>query len=226
MVEADHDLGERYAAWWTPIYAYHQLPQFWAEATKARWIAERLRGGQIRAMANAYQRKGATSATIQFVILKPDLWKDWPCMADPDFWANGDVTLSNFRTPAGATTATFFSVRLEPEGFSELPPMQASAPKEDEAADPKLLVDAAVATVLEHRAGQKQTVGKLDPLSISDAEKFCRFILEVRPEISERNAHQRAVQVFPDRKVPRDWFWEIFRSIRGPKNPGRVPKYR
>ena len=61
-------------------------------------------------------------------------------------------------------------------------------------------------------------------LSVSDAEKFCRFLLDVRPDVSERDAHRRAVQFFHDRKVTRDWFWDIFRPIRGPKNPGKVPK--
>ena len=66
--------------------------------------------------------------------------------------------------------------------------------------------------------------GRKNPLSAKEAERFCRSVLHGWPDITEREVYTKAVQSYPENKVSRDPFIAIFRSIRGPKKPGRPPK--
>lgn len=73
---------------------------------------------------------------------------------------------------------------------------------------------------------ETRTRSSLADISRSDAESFSRAILAGWPSATEAFAHTKAKLFFPDNKVPRDWFLGIFRSIRGPKSPGKTPKNR
>jgi hypothetical protein len=122
MAENPSDPSEAlYRSWWTPAYALAQLPDSWSTDTKKRWIAERLRGGIIKAAANAFQRRIDKQATRKHVVVEASLWKGWSVLADHDFWANGDVTFYDAISTGygGVVTVTFFSVRFEPDAFSE-----------------------------------------------------------------------------------------------------------
>jgi hypothetical protein len=91
-------------------------------------------------------------------------------------------------------------------------------------------------TARQQNAPQSATLGpksKTEPidedrknLTAAEAKRLCEFLLSELPNVTERDAHKRAVAFFHDRKVPRDWFIDIFRAIRGPKSPGKQPTPR
>jgi len=117
----------------------------------------------------------------------------------------------------------YFDIKFDPASFSSKP----LPPPPPDGADPVFLAEVGVETILQSQEAERRVArAKLDPLSAMDAERFCRFLLDVRPNATERDAHRRAVDFFHDRRVPRDWFWDIFRSIRGDKKPGPPPKTR
>lgn len=61
-------------------------------------------------------------------------------------------------------------------------------------------------------------------LAPAEMEKFCKLLLEGWPSTTERVAHPKAIAFFPENKVPVKAFLEIFRAIRGHRNPGPQPK--
>ncbi|TMJ18071.1 MAG: hypothetical protein E6G94_00745 [Alphaproteobacteria bacterium] len=92
---------------------------------------------------------------------------------------------------------------------------------------PKAELEADIASAKDQPKGAPTPPPEIDKrpnLSGPEARRFSEFALAAWPNISEREAHRRAVALYYDKKVPRDWFWNIFRTIRGPKNPGKVPK--
>jgi len=58
----------------------------------------------------------------------------------------------------------------------------------------------------------------------TEVEKFCKLLLEGWPKTKEREAHAKAVAFFPDNRVPVKPFLDLFRAIRGHRNPGPQPK--
>lgn len=70
----------------------------------------------------------------------------------------------------------------------------------------------------------KVEADKRKNLPTPEAEKFCKLLLDAWPSTTERVAHQKALAFFSENKVPKHWFLEIFRAIRGDKNPGPQPK--
>ena len=63
-------------------------------------------------------------------------------------------------------------------------------------------------------------------LSPAEMERFCKILLEMWPNTTEREAHPKAVAFFKDNKVPVKAFLDLFRPIRGHSNPGPRPKTR
>jgi len=61
-------------------------------------------------------------------------------------------------------------------------------------------------------------------LSPAESEKFCRLLLDGWPSTTERDAYQKAVAFFAQNKVPKHAFLDVFRAIRGPRNPGPQPR--
>ena len=63
------------------------------------------------------------------------------------------------------------------------------------------------------------------PASKADIERFCRGILAGwGQDVTQDWAYEKAVLFFADKKVARDAFRSILRSIRGPMKPGKRGK--
>jgi hypothetical protein len=76
------------------------------------------------------------------------------------------------------------------------------------------------------KASSGSSADRIGNLSTADAERFCRAIVAGWPDSTREFARAKALLFFPDKKVPRDWFFGVFRSIQGHRNPGKQPKTR
>lgn len=81
-------------------------------------------------------------------------------------------------------------------------------------------------TLPKSQSNPEPKLDKRKNLPAAEMEKFCKVLLEVWPSTTERVAHPKAVAFFPDNKVPVKAFLDIFRAIRGDRNPGPQPKIR
>lgn len=71
----------------------------------------------------------------------------------------------------------------------------------------------------------EQRVANPPPLSKAEAERFCRaMVTEWGDEVTQDWAYAKATLFFPDKKVTRDPFRLILRSIRGPTKRGKRAK--
>jgi hypothetical protein len=192
--------------WLMPIAAINLInPAYQDQSTTKRWIMARLKTGVIQAVARTTEIQGKR---YEFNAVPQRLWNQCDDWGEDHFWQTGDEIFYH-----GETRVRSLDIRFDPNTIAsralkpsppEMDPTPATPPKPKEKSGPN----------------------KRDNLSPSDAERFCKFLLEVRPNATERDAHKRAVNFFHDRKVPRDWFWDIFRTIRGHRNPGKQPKDR
>lgn len=60
--------------------------------------------------------------------------------------------------------------------------------------------------------------------SRADLEKFCRAMLSEWPDMTQDVAYEKAQLFYPDKRIARDNFRSILRSIRGDTKPGKKPK--
>jgi hypothetical protein len=173
-----------------------------SESTTRRWLMARLKTGVIQAVARTSEVHGKR---IDFSPVPQRLWKQLDEWGEEHFWQTGDQVFHY-----GGESIQMLDIRFDVETLGS----RARKPDPPEAA-----------AGTERRAVSRRNDTRTN-ISAPDAERFCRFLLEVRPNATERDAHRRAVDFFHDRKVPRDWFWDIFRAIRGHRNRGKQPKTR
>lgn len=179
-------------------------PVYEDESTTKRWLMARLKSGVIIAAARTVHYEGGR---LEFAAIPARLWEQSDEWGDDHFWATGDDVFNE-----KGTRLRMLDIRLDPQTLGSRAKM----------ADPP----DSTSGLRSRKKAKPSGDDKWESLSSSDADKFCRFLLDIRPNATEREAHRRAVDFFHDRKVPRDWFWEIFRAIRGHRNPGKRPKDR
>jgi hypothetical protein len=193
--------------WFTVDDALGSLFEIIEPAHKRRWLKERLIAGVVTAVARTGQPNAAYQKMEDFVPIDPALWDKLQYHEELHFWeTNGqNAVFTHFDRYGAATKQRFFDVRFEAAGF-------------DGQRVPR--------PIFTEDGGQvrQEDAGELPQLSKADAERFCKAILAGWPDAGQDFAHEKAVMFFPDRKVPRDWFRSILRSIRGPTKRGKKPK--
>ena len=164
-------------------------------------IHRELRSGRVRAICEeVHIAVGNVAHRPKWVSLDTWIWKLSAPLASEDFWETGYfhiVVPDNEYGSGEQGTFELFGVRF---GFSSKP--GAAALKLDDPVKPG------------------------STLSKAEAENFCRAIVAGWPDASQDWAHAKAVLFYPDKSIPRDWFRSILRSIRGHRNPGKLPKNR
>jgi hypothetical protein len=190
--------------WLTPEEALGLLrPVYFEVGTRRRWIMARLKTSQIIAVARTAAWSGQTR---QFTPVGQGLWGQCDEWGDNHFWDTGDISLYT-----RDHRVRFLDVRFDPESFSGKPPknllptFQSQPPEEPQASQSSISDDR-------------------PHLSRADAERFCRAILTGWPDVTQDFAHEKATLFFPDKRVPRDRFRSILRSIRGATKPGKKAK--
>jgi len=190
---------EEFAKWLTPQQALNCLPGSWSYDTKVRWIDRRLESGLIRSAASASRGKSQQTATVALAAVPPQLWTQFACLAEHDFWKTGDVTFYSSTTGYDRQwSGTLHDVRFDPAGFQDAVPPEgglASASTQD---------------------AEKPTVSR------AELAKWHEVFKGVHPEAAEALALQSAAAMFPDKHVPRQYV----RDLRGPQKRGKPPARR
>lgn len=195
--------------WISPLEALDVSDIRMAEDHEIWAITERLRAGQIIAVARTGSMRADLAGVVPFVKIWPGAWRRMTPTDEHYFWRTGDLSVE--AAPADYLKGLghrdrYFNIRFDPASFSANPPpplaLNGPDPTAQEAVDQFPEMD-------------------LPQLSKSDAERFCRAILAGWPEAGQDFAHAKAILFFPDRRIPRDWFRRILRSIRGPTKPGK-----
>ncbi|CAM3196788.1 hypothetical protein SPAN111604_09935 [Sphingomonas antarctica] len=119
----------------TPSDALDLLSDDWGYETKVRWIAGRLQSGLIVAGARAFERASMQrmpNNLDELVRISREMWQNWPCLSDHDFWRTGDITFYNRSSTGygGPLVGRAFDVRFLPSGFPMLPSSSPPAPAE------------------------------------------------------------------------------------------------
>ena len=184
-------------------------------------VLERLRAGQIIAVARSASL--GSKPPISLWRIRQSTWIGWDGEYDDNFWDDGDAS---FSVPADGgiegysfTTLRCFDIRFDPATFSGRPPP--SVPPDG---SPRTVIVPEIAD--ESDEGEPLKPERDKEISKDDATRFSRAVLAGWPDATEKFAHEKALAFFPNRKVPRDWFLRIFRSIRGPKSRGVQPRTR
>ena len=165
-------------------------------------IVQRLRGGRIIAVAATADRFGRGGSLETLVWIDKNVWREADGSELHHFWNHGDLIV---RRTSREGTEYYYDVKFDPQSFSQNPPKPPSA----------------TSTQLE----ALDATDDRPNLSRADAERFCRAILAGwGNEVKQDWAFDKAVLFFPDKKVRRDAFRSILRSIRGPMKPGKRPK--
>ena len=209
MAEDDSEERARlHTAWMSPRDALKLCyAEGWDWSTTVATIGTRMKSGLIDTMARHVAQPGKDR--LEYVLLKHEFWRDyWSPTSDHDFWKTGDIEIRGGRVTGygdDRVKVSFFGVKFDPDAI------RAMLPATGESTLPTPQREIAV----EDRQRQ---------LASGDAEKFSRAILAGWPDATEEWAREKALLFYPEHKIPRDWFRDIFRAIRGPKKRGKQPK--
>lgn len=228
--------AEEFARWLRPKDAIVALMERngWTRDRSVRTLIARMHTALVVAAAEYVVWKPSSGdearGTLRFV--PPARWSpDSQWLPEDDFWETGDIDF-NITGGSGYNIITkgrifFFGVRIDPAGIDAI----AAAPQRAEIDWNKL---PALKTVIGAKQSAPSPALTVDPLPLgpdkrtnlspAEAKKFCRLLLDGWPNTTEREAHKKAVAFFPDNKVPVKAFLDVFKSIRGPRNPGPRPK--
>jgi hypothetical protein len=168
-------------------------------------VMEQLKAGVLVAVARTAQIcRGGAETIVRFAHIPPTEWRGLSSEAEHLFWDQNTLVVEDLGTTGygSGPTQRYFGIRFDPR---------------DGYLDPTPSVQPANAI---------QAVARGSDLSRDEAERFSRAILAGWPGSTRAFAHEKALLFFPEHKVPRDWFYDIFSLIRGPKNPGPQPKRR
>lgn len=203
--------------WITPLDAIGVSDERMADDHEKWELVEKLKAGQIIGVARTGQTRADLVGVQPFVPVHAGVWRHMGDSEEHYFWKTGHLVVPHVSATGTLTGGKerYFDIRFDPASFSGRPPPRV----EDEAV-------ARQTATAEQPASPDPLNDKRTNLTAPEAKRFCEFLLTELPEVTERDAHKRVSSFYHDRKVPRDWFWDIFRPIRGKKNPGRKPKAR
>ena len=195
-MDEDRIAAEEFLSWLTPAQAIDRYSHLrWDEA--ARYIWRRAQSGLIAVVAETVHLNDGEDPG-RLVRLPPELLNAKAALEDVEFWKSGDTEIHAYQDgPVGLLIssgfASLFDVRFDPDGM----PSPSVAHEEE--------------------SKNRNDVPR------ADIERFAKALLHGWPEMTERDAYAKAKLFFPDNRVSREPFLEIFRAIRGPRNPGKPP---
>jgi hypothetical protein len=195
-------------SWFTRLDALGVSDQRMAEDTDKWAIKQRLQAGQILAVARTAQVRSDIAGVRPFVPVHTGAWVQMDRNAEFYFWSQGDLVVPDIRDGViHSGEQRFFDVRFDPDTFNGKPP-------------PIIAMDGAPA--LSPAVPPK----RIKEISTDEAERASRAIFAGWPEATEKEAYAKALALYPENKVPREWFLGIFRLIRGPRSRGVQPRIR
>lgn len=205
-----------FSRWLSPSAALDSLGHHLERNLIMQAVVNRLRLGMIQAAAElavVHTEAGDEEGQTNFPVPKV-LWRATDVTPDRMFWKTGDMMFSTSTSTGYVINVfdwvAFTGIRFEPSGVAAL---KVALGRKPEAVASDVTADATPAAA-DNRS----------QLARAEAERFCHAILAGWPDATQDFAHDKAVLFFPDRRVPRDWFRSILRSIRGSTKPGKKPK--
>jgi hypothetical protein len=224
-----------YETWLTPRQARAALDDLGTAYRIVDALNTRVRSGLMR-IAAEFAKSSRMAERVSYLVISPELW------GEPDsnayFWSTSDIQFTT-RSPGYGNQDVqweLFGVRFDPAGIDAIRrasglvtlPNASQADRTPTQAEYLEAIKAlrAEGGRLPSRTGREPAFPGADPppadrkpLTESEAKRFCAFLLSEKPDATMRDAHARAIGFYHDRKVPRDWFWSIFRTIQGPRAP-------
>lgn len=212
--------------WITPRETLLAITQHFEHEQTIKAILNRLSLGLIHGAAETtIWSTHEGEEQLPFIVMPKIIWRrPYTFDSKSDFWKTGDYTSYLPRKGYEFDSKSYIAyagARFDPDGVIALAAalgIEPSWPKRLLGKEPWSGADEPAPMLPARPAPPK------DNLSPAEAKRFCEFLLQGWPTISERAAHKRAVGFYEEFKVPRDWFWGIFRAIRGDKKPGKVAK--
>jgi hypothetical protein len=193
---------------WIPPHEALGILNYQSEYSKRRWIMDRLKSGLILAVA----RTGDINGTVtSFPEVPRQFWNLCDEAGDDHLWETGDITFHR----SGATgygdgwDHRCQDVRFNPASFNGRIPAT-------------VCVDS-ISTLEEPKVGPELQDSR-SPIAQAEAERFCRAILAGWPDANQDWAYEKAQLFYPEKKIARDRFRSILRSIRGPVKRGKKAK--
>jgi hypothetical protein len=174
---------------------------------------------------------------LPFIVMPKVIW-DRPYTFDSksDFWKTGDYTSHLPRQGYQFDSRTYIAyagARFDPDGIIALAASLGIEPDWPKrflgrnpwsGGEPDTPAPPASGGPTRHNLPPPEA--RTSDLSGDDAKRFSHAILAGWPDSTREFARAKALLFFPDKKVPRDWFYNIFSLIRGHRNPGKLPKKR
>lgn len=204
----DNSLSEaEYDRWLSTTDAMSLLMSVegWKAYTATKTITQRLKDGLIAVAAKHLVWKSeGNREKLEFHQWTIGAWPDRTDDPRHDFWKSGDVEFDvpaeGYAIKAGPIVA-LYSVRFRPEDIqSIIPPLGKVSIAEETPKTPS------------------------SPIAAAELERFCRLYVAIWEDRSvEDRAWVACKATYPDNKVARDPFREVFREIRGPVKPGKKP---
>jgi hypothetical protein len=183
--------------WFRPEEALEGLGHRLEGQTKKREIMELLKDGMALAVARAGPADTYDSKMQPFVPLLPRYWELCDEIGDEHFWTTGQAIFTvPVPSPAGAggympagrppRILRFFDVRFHPESFNGLGPR-------------RFPTESAM-----HESSYKEAAvsGRVKDMSRDDAERVSRALVAGWPDITETEAREKALLLFPEHRIP------------------------
>jgi hypothetical protein len=208
---------EEYERWVPMEDARSLLP--WDVRKSRRWIASRLATGELKASARLIISETRYEATNEAYALVPKIaWSDWSSAArQGDEWDTGDCTLVIRGGYSESVVLLCREIRFDPEPFARFAGEVGALGLEarEQGTEP---------TPTNETSTSK--LPKLPQLAEAEARRFARLYLEIWSESAvETKALTAARACYPANSIGRDWFYAIFRELRGPGKRGN-PAFR
>ena len=125
------ELSEEEFGRWTPLpRALETISIALGNAGSAALaLAQRLRAGLLQAAAETAVNDNRPADRVEFALVPPTHWKqEWAANPISAFWRSGQmtVTISHDHRAYSAQTATYFGLRVSPEGLAKMLPDRTS----------------------------------------------------------------------------------------------------
>jgi len=191
---------ENYSKSLTPHQLLNVMP--FERNLAIKQLRRELHSGRIEGIAHqAIWHLSEDRGSLSNMVIRSWIWQLGTPDAESDFWETGyfDVwvpsTIHEYHVELSGRIK-MYGVRFWPEGD-------------------------AFTTFSDHDTG-KDDDAKLKPLPKAEAGKISRTLLDhYGSGLTETRAFNLVKGIFPENRVSRDPFLEIFRAIRGPKSPGK-----
>lgn len=211
--------------------------EYTAIGTLNRWVEAR----KLRVVAGSCfaTQSGCDAGEWSLFEVSREWWAITKLSTNSDFWRSGELDLEISTGSYASPSKVFrlFDVRFEPKAIEQIAPAPrpkglmgalvdglsisatAAAPGAPEAEAPPHEAPKLSIPAIDREAGRPDT---RKVLSDAEQERFSRMFVEYFKGLgTEALAHQSIMAMYPDRRVPRAHFLDIFRAIRGPKPRGK-----